>query len=44
MASVPAYEAADSAQPDPRLLHGTPEDAFIYLCSFLEHRDFVCVI
>ena len=37
-----AQAAALARQPDPRLLHGTPEDVFIYLCSFLDHRDFVC--
>lgn len=27
---------------DPRLLHNTPEDVFIHICSFLEHPQFVC--
>ena len=39
---TPAHEAASGPQPDPRLLHDTPEDLFIYLCTFVECRDFVC--
>ena len=42
MASDPAHEAEGGPQPDPRLLHGTPEDVFIYLCSFIDHCEFVC--